>query len=508
MVSLLKILRSNARVIRAMKQAKDRNAFLGRAWEATLAGASAAHELAGAGKRLIVPEIPRNILDVLQERERDAEAVGVYQKTYAGYLAQRRPRVGAARQRLGERLAAGERLRVLLLNDNGFQYGAGVALRRQAAALLLLGLEVSAASFLPAGKQNPVVTGIPPFEGWRGTTKLRDYFKVVGNAGAGKALGAKIAQLNPDAVIVGNLHSVANPLQTLDALSATGIPVFVYMHDAFWVTGRCAAPLACTKYLTGCDSSCPTAHEFPRLQPDLIRQAWADREQLFTRPNGIALIANSSWTLELARQRYGGKARAEIVHLGLDHAAFAPFPKALARQLLGVPEGRTVVVMGAVDVSDRWKGGAIFEGVLEALTGRHDVHVVLFGHASTRFRAAKSFGFVSDERLMALILSTADIFVSTAIAESFGQTLLEASACGFATVALDVGGVRDIVVHEETGLLVREQSVAAVLGAVDQLIKDQQKREGFGRAGRRRVEEHFTLIRQAEAWCDCLARRG
>ena len=52
-----------------------------------------------------------------------------------------------------------------------------------------------------------------------------------------------------------------------------------------------------------------------------------------------------------------------------------------------------------------------------------------------------------------------DIFVSTATAESFGQSLLEASACVVPVVAFDVGAVGEVVVDDETGLLVKELKV-------------------------------------------------
>ena len=467
----------------------------------------AVHVALLAIKSFFFPEVPRNVQAYLKERERDPEVGRFYREVYAKNAAMIRPRDATSRE-LFERLGEGEALRILLLSDIGFQYGAGIALRRQASSLLLLGAEVVAVTLQEGSKQKPAVTGISSFKGWGGVRQVRDQIVDKRGAISSEALRAQIAKIGPDVLIVGNLHGLTYPLLALDALRATGVPVFAYMHDAFWVSGRCAAPLGCTKYLFGCDSDCPTANEYPRLDPDLIRKAWGDREQLFTGPNAINLIANSNWTLGLARQRFGERVHAQVVHLGLDHMAFAPFPRKLARQLLGVPDGRCVVLMGAVNVSDRWKGGTIFKGVHEALVNRGDVHVVLFGRDSHSLRAARSFGYVNDDRFMALIYSTADIFVSTAIAESFGQTLLEASACGLATVALNVGGVEDVVRHGETGLLVAEQSVAAVHAAVDELIKDQQKREAFGRAGRRRVEQHFTLVSQAEAWLDCIRRNA
>jgi len=162
--------------------------------------------------------------------------------------------------------------------------------------------------------------------------------------------------------------------------------------------------------------------------------------------------------------------------------------------------------MGAVNVSERWKGGPIFHAVHGALRDRSDVGLVLFGRASETLSAAKSFGMVRDEGMMALIMNCADIFVSTATAESFGQTLLEASACAVPCVALHVGGVGDVIEHGRTGLLIERHSAADVVKAVDELIADPQLRLELGKNARLKVEREFTLARQAEAWVDCLAK--
>jgi glycosyltransferase involved in cell wall biosynthesis len=162
--------------------------------------------------------------------------------------------------------------------------------------------------------------------------------------------------------------------------------------------------------------------------------------------------------------------------------------------------------LGAVDVHNQWKGGPLFHGLHKALLGRSDVSLVLFGRSSETLKSHKSFGLVMDERMMPFILNAADIFVSTATAESFGQSLLEASACGVPVVAFDVGGVGDVVVHNETGVLVQEASVENLLRAIDRLVANPSEREALGRAGRARVMSKFTLIHQADAWVDCLKR--
>ena len=416
--------------------------------------------------------------------------------------------IGSATQSLKKGNAT-PRKRVVLLNDVGFQFGAGVAHRRQAMSFLLNGWDVSAIASRPISDSFESLSRDDAASGnWGGMVRLpysRPKYQLNEDEITEKVL-KKIEGLSPDVIVVGNYHGSGLPMSLLSDLRGRGHSVLAYMHDTFWVTGRCAQPDGCVLFRSGCDERCPTPHEYPRLEPNLIAGAWRDREKLFTGPNAIPLIANSNWTRDIALQRFGTRARTEVVHLGLDSELFAPIDKAVARRLLGIPEEQTIVVMGAVDVNDRWKGGAIFHEVYRALTARPDVGLILFGNASDKLPSVKSFGTVKDERLMPLIYNAADVFLSTATAESFGQTLMEASACGTPAVALNVGGVADVIEHDSTGILVDEISSIALLEKVDVLVKSPRLRQEFGVRARAKIESQFTLEHQGRSWADCIEK--
>jgi glycosyltransferase involved in cell wall biosynthesis len=409
---------------------------------------------------------------------------------------------------IAQKLSDGDPLTIVLINDVGFQFGAGIAMRRQATSFLLNGWNVAAVAWSPGtAPQPPSARGFDAQENWLGFRGLlgMDPRRGLSEYQIISGIASSVSSFSPDVIIIENIHGAGWPPALAPALGKIA-PTAVYMHDCYWVTGRCAHAGPCELYKTGCDARCPTAQMYPPLAPEKIAPAWMLRGDIFGGPGGIPLIANSSWTRDFVRKRFGDRARTEVVHLGLDHQLFAPIPKGLARELLRVPQDKTVVLLGSVDMRDRYKGGPLLEELHQALIARKDVAVILFGQASDRMTATKAFGLVRDERLMPFIYSAADIFVSASTAESFGQTLLEASACGVPVVAFDVGGVRDVIVNGETGILVDQRGHEKLLTAVDRLIGDSATCERFGRAGRARVEQHFTLERQADAWIDCLKR--
>jgi glycosyltransferase involved in cell wall biosynthesis len=412
------------------------------------------------------------------------------------------------KQRLiNRKLSRGDPLRVVFVNDLGFQYGAGIALKRQVASLLMKGWQVSVVAWRPGDQLGPpMVTGVERFETWEGVHSVfaHDGRRPLDSDKLITEMMRKIQSLGPDVVITGNLHGTEWLLGILPKLRQLGIYVVAYMHDTYLVTGRCAQPLACELFRTGCDARCPTWNEHPRLDPDKIAAAWREREKIFTGNQRVSLVGNSQWSRNIALQRFGAAAAVNCIYLGLDHELFAPLSKSTVRRLLGIDNGKLTVIMSAVNVHDRWKGGRLFQEVHKALVAREDVDLILVGQSSETLKCTKAFGLVRDERLMPLILNAADIFVSTAIAESFGQSALEASACAVPVVAIDVGGLSDVVVPDETGILVKEPTAATLLSALERLVTDPRLREHLGQNGRRRVEDHFTLFHQGNAWVEYL----
>lgn len=99
---------------------------------------------------------------------------------------------------------------------------------------------------------------------------------------------------------------------------------------------------------------------------------------------------------------------------------------------------------------------------------------------------------------VARLMSYMDVIVHASIsAEPFGMVIIEAMALARPVVATAAGGPLDIVEAGETGTLVPPADVPALAAAIVDLLDDPQRRQRYGRAGRRRVEERFTTRRSA-----------
>lgn len=113
-------------------------------------------------------------------------------------------------------------------------------------------------------------------------------------------------------------------------------------------------------------------------------------------------------------------------------------------------------------------------------------------------------------RVLAL-LRAADGLVLPSRLETWGDVLLEAMAYGVPCVGVTGRSMDEIIVPEETGLLVPPDDVAALAAALLRLLADPETRRAWGRAGRRRVEQFFTWPQVVERMLPELiqaARRG
>ena len=110
--------------------------------------------------------------------------------------------------------------------------------------------------------------------------------------------------------------------------------------------------------------------------------------------------------------------------------------------------------------------------------------------------AVHFLGFRADARA---VMGEVDVVVHAPVYEGFGLVVLEAMAAGRPVVASDApGGVPDMVVDGETGVLVADGSPSGLAAALGRLLDDEAERRRLGVNGRRRFEEHFTAERMVD----------
>ena len=83
--------------------------------------------------------------------------------------------------------------------------------------------------------------------------------------------------------------------------------------------------------------------------------------------------------------------------------------------------------------------------------------------------------------------------------DNLPTVIMEAMASALPVVSTDVGGIAEMVRHDETGLLVAQNDPAATAGALGQMMSDIERARSFGRRGRERAEEIFSIEKNVGA---------
>ena len=144
------------------------------------------------------------------------------------------------------------------------------------------------------------------------------------------------------------------------------------------------------------------------------------------------------------------------------------------------------------------------KGVLDLVEAARGLRLVVVGDGPLRASVPQATGFVANEQLEDL-LARAAVVACPSHREGFGVVCLEAMAHARPVVASAVGGLRDLVVHEQTGLLVPPGDRRALRDALERLLADRGLRRRLGDAARERARHQFSWERVASLMLDAYA---
>jgi len=210
----------------------------------------------------------------------------------------------------------------------------------------------------------------------------------------------------------------------------------------------------------------------------------------------------------VARRFTWAPRKIRLVPNGVDLVRFTPRPPSGAlRATLGVPPSAPLALSIGRFVAE--KG---YRHLLDAAAhlerARPGVHWILVGDGELdgELRAqARRLGLASRVHFAGWrddipdVLALCDVFVLPSESEGFGRVLVEAMAMAKAVVATTVGGIPEIVLDGETGLLVPSAAAVPLADAVRALLDDPARAARLGGAGRARAESTFSLGAHVDA---------
>jgi len=292
-----------------------------------------------------------------------------------------------------------------------------------------------------------------------------------------------------------------------------GKPVVWRLPDLWAVTGHCAFPYDCDRWITGC-YECPllTPEGRKHVEPpptvlDGTRRVWRVKRRLYDQ-SSLHIIVNSRWMRDqVSRSILGNSLSINVISNGVELNIYQPRDKKGARSILGLPPDEKIMLFVAHRLGAYRKGFQLASQAMEIIQEK-DLQSPMFITMGSqerwikpeRVKNSKHFGYVKDPEKQALIYAAADAFLCTTLAEGQPQTALESMACGTPVIAFDLGPMPEEVKDGVTGFIVPSQDVDALVGGIERFLNNEDLHPVMSVNCRKQALEKYDLDKQTEKY--------
>jgi glycosyltransferase involved in cell wall biosynthesis len=221
-----------------------------------------------------------------------------------------------------------------------------------------------------------------------------------------------------------------------------------------------------------------------------------------------ALVVNSDFGIKYYKERRCAPDKIRVVHLGVPtHVSSSP---ACVRSKLGLPDSARCLV-SVVSLIRRKGVDVLLHAVRPLLREHSQWHLLVVGggpllgdlqELARQLQIDQQTHFLGISNDVMEILRECDAFVLPSRNEDHPCAILEAMASSLPVVATNVGAVQELVIHDETGLLVPPEDTVALRAALEAIMLDEVRAGDFGRRGRERTATTFSFDRTVEEYLD------
>lgn len=305
-----------------------------------------------------------------------------------------------------------------------------------------------------------------------------------------------------DVFIIRNIHGGLLPLYFPWVLSKFA-PVIWRLPDMWPFTGKCVYSYDCERWKNSC-YRCPILKEYPPLFVDASKLLFKIKKYIYGWSN-LHIVAPSTWMLNNLKQSpILSKFPHYYIPPGVDTGFFKP----------GVKNKKPTLIFVSSSLKDKRKGGQILPDILELLNQKliaKDKQIDIYWAGINDLSLKKDYSNINNIFLgqvkapdMAVYYAKSHLHILPTLADNLPNTLLESMACGTPAVVFDVGGCKDVVIHNQTGYLAKINDIEDFVSGIVDLLLDRQKLESISREARELIENKFTLQRQTNKYLNLI----
>lgn len=383
-------------------------------------------------------------------------------------------------------------MKILLITAN-YGGGAGIACRRQHQALLANGYD---SNLLVLNKvDSPLEKNVFSIEEIISRKKGKLFFKLLKNLNLifnklpvffnkqvfinGPASLFRVDQLEiyQQATII-HLHWVPKILSWKHVFADKQKRFFWTLHDMNPFTG-------------GNHYTC----DYDYSQYENLLQRNIVKKSNYLKGSNIKVISPSVWLAnEAQKSKVFESFDVVVIPNCLNTESFKPTNKVAERNRLQLPANKKVMLFVAENPNDIRKGMELLLQAFDQMKHPNDVFLLVIGKKLEKPNARivmKQLGSIASETELSKIYNAADFFVIPSLEDNLPNTILESMACGTPVIGFDIGGLPDMIINNQTGLLAPKNDTIALARCIDQFIT-MENTVSFSQKARELVEAKCT----------------
>lgn len=278
-----------------------------------------------------------------------------------------------------------------------------------------------------------------------------------------KYLALKIA----DVIYVHWVNGGFMTIKNIEELLRLNKQVVFILHDMWSLTGGCHYSFECIQYSENSCRDCPLMES--RSRKYFPRFFYKKKAEIFTKYKNYQIVTPSKWLGDCARKvPYFSNTKISVIPNPLDYNIFKPSSKKGARSILNIDiDTKLILFVADLGTENPYKGWKFLEEALLKLSAesQYEIQVMVLG-CDRNLELEKLLpykihftGRLFDEYSLSLVYNAADVFVTPSLADNLPSTVLESISCGTPVVGFRVGGIPDMIKHQENGYLANYKSV-------------------------------------------------
>lgn len=277
----------------------------------------------------------------------------------------------------------------------------------------------------------------------------------------------------PDIVHLHILHGCNMNVPLLfKYLKRKRICVIWTFHDCWALTGKCPHFVAakCNRWKVGC-GHCPQLGEYPKGIVDATKLLYRHKRKWFSEVPEMTLVTPSKWLATMVKDSYLENYPLRVINNGIDLNVFLPTQSDFRERYSIISEKH--IVLGVAFGWGYKKGLDVFEKLSESLGEAYQV-VLVGTNGSIDCRLPKnviSIHRTMNQKELAEIYSSADVFVNATREDTFPTVNIEALACGTPVITFRTGGSPECI-DETCGCVVECDDVDALEYEIVRVCKE------------------------------------